>query len=75
VEAADREYLAEVAGDATAGLDCLRRREDCYHVCGSASIFTVGGGLSPRRGRLLGYHQAASHETRQAVTFASMVFE
>ena len=75
VEGADRDYLTAVAGDAVAGLRSLAGHGDRYHVCGSACVFTVGLALAGTRGRLLGYHQALTQELRQAVTYASLVFE
>ncbi|MDR1613306.1 MAG: AmmeMemoRadiSam system protein B [Planctomycetota bacterium] len=74
VEEADREYLAAAAYSAVAGLESLAKRRDRYHVCGSAPIFAMGQSLPGARGRLLGYHQAATPELRQAVTYASMSF-
>lgn len=75
VETADRDYLAEASSDPVAGLRSLAAHGDRYHVCGSAPIFLVGLALEGRSGRLLGYHQALTPEMRQAVTYASMVFE
>lgn len=74
-EEADRAYLAAVAsGDAVSGLAELARHQDRYHVCGSGCIYVLNAALGEARGALLGYHQAATPEMSQAVTFASMVF-
>ncbi len=74
-EETDRHYLAAVAaGDPAAGLASLARHGNRYRVCGFGSIYALGRILPGVRGRLLGYHQAASPEMQQAVTFASMLF-
>lgn len=75
VEASDRDYLAAAAsGDAVKALANLAAHNDRHHVCGSACIFLLGMALPGRKGRLLGYHQAATPEMRQAVTYAAMAF-
>lgn len=74
VEEVDRDYLEAVADGAVDGLASLARHGDRHHVCGSACVFTLGLALSDADVRLLGYHQAATPEMRQAVTYASMVF-
>ncbi|MBN2712536.1 MAG: AmmeMemoRadiSam system protein B [Planctomycetes bacterium] len=76
VERTDREYLRAVAsGDALAGLKALAKHEDSCHVCGTGCIHALTAILSGISGRLLGYHQAATPEMQQAVTFAGMIFE
>lgn len=75
VEDVDRDYLEAVAVSAMAGLEVLAGHRDRYHVCGSACIFAMGRALPGARARLLGYHQAATPEMHQAVTYAAMVFD
>jgi len=75
VETADRDYLAAIAsGVPRGGLACLQRYQDRYHVCGAGCIHILNAVLAGVPGRLLGYHQAATPEMQQAVTFASMIF-
>lgn len=74
VEVVDREYLAALSQGATAGLSSLAQHGDRHHVCGSACIHALGLAIPDAKPRLLGYHQAASPEMRQAVTYAAMVF-
>lgn len=75
VEHADRAYLSAVAGgDPLAGIRSLAAHSDRYKVCGSACIYVLNSALRGRSGKLLGYHQAATPEMLQAVTFAAMVF-
>ncbi len=75
VEASDREYLAAVMSDPVQGLESLAAHGDSHHVCGSAPIFVIGMALRGRESKLLGYHQALTPEMRQAVTYASVIFE
>lgn len=76
VEDADRTYLSAIAsGDADAGYSAIRHHHDQYHVCGTGCIYALGLALPGIKGRLLGYHQAATPEMQQAVTFAGMLFE
>lgn len=75
VELSDREYLAAVVSDPVLGLQSLDAHGDRHHICGSAPIFVVGMALQGRDGKLLGYHQALTPEMRQAVTYASLIFE
>ncbi|MCC8180491.1 MAG: AmmeMemoRadiSam system protein B [Planctomycetes bacterium] len=72
VEAVDRDYLADAGRSAVAGLANLARHGDRHHVCGSACIFALGLAVPDAEARLLGYHQAASPEMGQAVTYAAM---
>lgn len=75
-ETADRAYLEAVAaGDGVGGLRALAAHQDRYHVCGAACIFALNQILGDTPGRLLGYHQAATPELGQAVSFASLLFE
>lgn len=74
VEEADRSYLAAVSDGALPGLKNLAGHGDRHHVCGSACIFALGLALPGAKTTLLGYHQAATPEMRQAVTYASMFF-
>ncbi len=76
VEEADRQYLAAVAsGEPLAGLQALQRVEDRYHVCGAGCIHVLNAVLEGVSGRLLGYHQAATPQMQQAVTYAAVLFE
>ena len=74
VEDVDREYLEAVGARAGDGLRSLAGHGDRHHVCGTASIFSMGQALPGARPVLLGYHQAVTPEMRQAVTYAAMVF-
>ncbi len=78
-EQADRDYLASVCKiSKDAGLNKLKAHNDAYHICGTGAITTLCSCLSETSalsGRLLGYHQAATPEMQQAVSFASIIYD
>lgn len=74
VEELDRAYLAALGEGPLVGLETLASHGDSCHICGTASIFTLGMAVPDARTSLLGYHQAVNPEMWQAVTYASMVF-
>ncbi len=76
VEEVDRGYLSAVmSGGPLAGLENLHQHHDRYHVCGAGCIHVLNAAMPECKGRLLGYHQAATPEMQQAVTYASVMFD
>lgn len=76
VEKADRAYLRAITDEGPyAAFESICAHGDRYHICGLGSIHALGLSLPGVRGRLLGYHQAVTPETEQAVTFAGIFFE
>ena len=79
VEEADRRFLAAIAagGGQAAGRD-IARGGNPFRLCGLGALDMLARALSlavpEAAGRVLGYHQAATPELGQAVTFAAMVF-
>lgn len=75
-EESDRTYLSWVGrGEAEKALEYLHSHKNRYHVCGAACIYALGTILPGVQGRLLGYHQAATPEMQQAVSYTAMIFD
>ena len=75
VEVFDRARLSEWAsGLSKTACEAVRDNENKYHWCGMGALSVLSRCLGERSGSLLGYHQAATPELEQAVSFASMIY-